>query len=201
VDEIRDQPTRQSVWEQPPPGPVRGLMARPIGWVRGPIGPYVPAVALALLSLPVVLVDVDTWAKVVTDYSAVPLPPTDPAALVAALFALPVAAVVSSVIGIRIVRSHAVAGWFVTVAVAWLTAILVLPVGPTIAGLPYYTARECVTACRAWIATPEFDTFGLALGWWLSPLLAPWTLVALATGAAVWVWIVRLSMRPVDAAP
>ncbi len=194
-------PDPPSVWQRPPPGPVRGPLARPIGWVRRPLGPYVLAVLLALLSLPVVLLDVKAWAAPYTDYRDLPLPPTDPGAISAALLAVVLAAIAGSLVGLRFVRSNAVGGWVVTVVVAWFTAILVLPVGPTLAGLPYHTAQVCIDGCRAWITSPGIGAEALALGWWLSPFYAPWTLLALAVGAAIWAWIVRLSMRPVDAAP
>ena len=84
---------------------------RAIALVRGPVGPYVTAAIFALMALPVVLFDVEVYAKQFTSYQDDPLPPTDPSVITAGLLAVLLAAVVGSIAAVPFARRRVLTGW------------------------------------------------------------------------------------------
>ena len=202
MDEIEGPtPPTTSVWQPGAHIPPPTWLERLIDVVRGPVGPYVTAVVFALVALPVVLLDVEVYAKQFTTYQDVRLPPTDPSVLTASLLAVLLAGVVGSIVGVPFARRRAGIGWGATLVTAWLTGIVALPVGPTIAGLPYATARVCFDGCRAGLVAPGVGIPDPPVGVLLSPIFAPWTLAALAVGAGLWAWLVNQAAHPAPVAP
>ncbi len=189
-------PEPVSVWQPGAEIPQPPWLERLVDLVRGPVGPYVSAELLALLSLPVVLLNVKAFATKYTDYQDLPLAPTDPSVVSAGLLAVLLAGILASVVGVPVARRHAFVGWLVTVLVAWATAIITIPFGPTIAGLPYATAQVCFDGCMAWIVAPGTGLGALAYGWWMSPLYAPLTFVTLLAGAGLWAFLVHSAAPP-----
>ena len=127
--------------------------------------------------------------------------------ITAGLLAVLLAAVVGSIAAVPFARRRVLTGWMIAVPVAWVTGVVTLPLGPTIAGLPFATGRFCFAGCRAFLVAPGIGFEPRQLEWWASglgcsPFLQPLTFMTLAIGAAFWAWLVNQAARPApDSSP
>jgi hypothetical protein len=123
--------------------------------------PVSTAVALALLSVVPVAWSLLLKPPVPLDNEGYVTPPVDwrpmglMPALVLALVTVVLAALVSGALGGWLVRRHRATGLFVTLALAWLTAVAVLPVAATLLGIHLRTAIACVFACESNVRSGE----------------------------------------------
>jgi hypothetical protein len=142
--ELEPRP-RATSWQAPPdrhfslddiiPGRVlRGL----VRIVRLPAGPILLALLFGLLALPsALLIRTYDMSNPEDFISGRTLDPLSPAVLLAALGALLAAVCVAAPIGGLVVRRHLILGGLVTILVAWIAAIVALPVLPSLVGLSY----------------------------------------------------------------
>jgi hypothetical protein len=160
---------------------------------RRRFGPVLLAVLFALISLPVVMLEVPGYDP--ATFTGSPGSPRlsllDPAVLLASIGAVLAAAFVASAVVTALARGYATLGAVCVIPIAWMTAIFALPVLPALLGLPYGTAMVCIDACNLQITRAATGFQAFVQGFWLSPMFAPLTLVSLAVGAVIWGRIVR----------
>lgn len=128
------------------------------------------------------------------------LDPLSPEVLLAALGAILAAVCVAAPIGWLIVRRHLILGGLVTILVAWIAAIVALPVLPSLVGLSYEAADGIGDGATGPVIvgigggidelTRGFpDSFVIALI--LSGLVGAVSLGALVLGVGIWAPLVR----------
>jgi hypothetical protein len=178
------------------PAPPPAWFLRILAVVGRPFGPYLLAVVFAILAVPVAMIDIEAFdPRVRVDFDTVPLAPNDRSVIVATLGALIPAALIASAVSLPIVRRSWLVGAGAAIVVAWVVGVVLIPVGPTLADLPYATARLCLDGCSIQIVAPGSGVKALAQGFWISPLFAKLTAVTLVVGASCWAWLVRRSQR------
>jgi hypothetical protein len=161
-----------------------------------PVGPHALAIGLAVASLPIVLLEIETFDLADQFRRDAPrLPPLDPAAVVAATGAVLSAAVLASTVGTRLVRSAPPIAAIIMVGIAWGVGVVTLPVWPALFGLPYGAIRLCIDGCSLQITGPTSGFRALAFVW-MSPFWALWTFITLIVGVAFWTCIVARSKPP-----
>jgi hypothetical protein len=195
-------------WQAPPdrhfslddiiPRPIlRGL----VRIVRLPAGPILLALLFGLTALPTALVIPTYDMSISQDWIAggTTLPPLGPAALLASLSAVLGAVFVAAPVGWLIVRRHLILGGLVSIGVAWIAAIVALPVLPSLFGLSYgaipglgessYPQIVGITG-GVDILTSGFPDLLLAT-LIISGLIGALSLGALVVGVAIWAPLVR----------
>lgn len=185
-------------------GVVRAVDARLLRVAGGPFGPTRLAVVFAVISIPAVAFGVPAYVPAPTGSGVARLSPADPVVWIAAIPAVLAAAVVAGSIGGWVLRRR-LSGFFLTLLLAWVVAIVVIPVGPNVLHLPYGTACFNVLAdCGAGVGFSEITTPEGALqvlaangltGLAASVIYAFIPFVALVIGILVWARAV-LDTRP-----
>jgi hypothetical protein len=155
--------------------------------------PTLLAVLFAVVSLPVVALTMPVWAHG-REVSA-----ADPARWAAAAGAVLVPAVIMGTIGAPIVRWHGVMGGWLVLTLAWMMAIVVLPVLPVLLNLDYGGTLSFGSYNLGFVAADRagFTADGAAAGlrsvllFPVAPMAAPMPCVLLVLGVAYWTRIAR----------
>ena len=171
-------------------------VARLDSFAASPAGPVVIALALAMVSLPIVALTLHVYP--VDPYfgdwdgSAPDLAWTDSARWLAAIGAVVASALVAGAIGGLWRRHRRLLR--MTFVIAWIVAVAATPLLPELAGRHVgFGGPVCIDSCWAPINTsaPTGAPISAVLFWWLGPLageIAPF--VVLSAGFTVWLKLI-----------
>jgi hypothetical protein len=158
------------------------------------------AVGLAVVTLPLVLLTLPA-----PDISLHPLAPDTPnrspldgAMLSAVVPAVLLAAVASAAVWGLLVREHPIAGGIATAVTAWAIGIVVLPIGPWLAGARFVSGTSCVGGSCSPAITWTDPLSGVKAAWIglsLGLAYAPGVFAILVAGVAVWAWVLSRGAR------
>ncbi len=168
----------------------------PWGFVGFELRSTALAFIFAVLSWPCVALSLD-YADYGGSSGPTPIPMDDPGRWAAALGAVLAASVVAGAVCAPVVMFDRFGGWFATVTLAWIVALIALPILPGVlhvnvghdpgfVGYVFF-GRE---APLIRVNDPWSGLQNLALVW-AGPLAAPAPFGALAIGSLLWAWIVR----------
>jgi hypothetical protein len=165
----------------------------------GAIGPTRLALILAVIALPAVVVGLPAYEGAGPPDMLATLSPLSPAVLLAILPAVLASALVAAPLGGWLERRRSWLGAVVAFSVAWIVAIVALPIGPFLAGLPYACCYLGLNGSFV-IAGPASGVRAVTQGLWASPLLAPVPFVVLLVGVIVWALAIHAEARASRAA-
>jgi hypothetical protein len=155
--------------------------------------PTLLALLFAMISLPVVAVTMPVWAYGHQVSAA------DPARWTAAAGAILVPAAIVGTIAAPIVRWHGVMGGFIALTLAWVLALVMLPVLPALLHLTYGGTLGFGSYNVGFVAADQmgFSVDDAAAGlrsvllFPIAPLAAPGPFLSLVLGVAYWTRVVR----------
>jgi hypothetical protein len=162
----------------------------------GPLGPTRLALVLAAASLPAVLITLPAFETVAPPDVLGSLSPLSPEVLSITIPSVLVAALLAGSIGGWIERRRKWLGGLATFILAWVFAIVALPLGPlAILGLHPGCCNLGLGGYGLSITSLASGVEGIANGWWISPLFAPGPFSILLVGVIVWARAIRADDR------
>jgi hypothetical protein len=146
---------------------------------------------LAILSWPIVAMSLDAGPETLAPDVQPSMPLDALARWVAAGGAVLSSALIAGTIGGYLVRWRTIVGTVVTGLIAWIIAIIALPIAPALLGLPVGFAYGCFDTCSPVIRSSD-PASGLSVAqlFFLGPLKEEVPFVALVAGVGVWAYFV-----------
>jgi hypothetical protein len=177
------------------PDDPRPMTSFPVRLAAGPFGSTRLALVLAVTSLPAVLVGMPAYEGVAPPDMMGRMSPFSLAVLSMTIPAVLASALIAGSVGGWLERRRKSLGGVATFVLAWVVAIMALPLGPGLVGKADGCCSLGPGGHGLLITDLASGVRGVAGGWWISPLFAPGPFLVLLVGVIVWARAIRADVR------